>query len=58
MPTLLLIQKSHLFWKKLGDDVKLVQCPFKFVYSCIEIGQCASQVVDSSRCAGLVLLIS
>ena len=24
-----MVQKSQLFWKKLGDDVTLVQCPFK-----------------------------
>ena len=34
MPTLLMVQKSQLFWKKLGDDVILVQCPFKmFIHS-------------------------
>ena len=31
-PTLLTVQKSQLFWKKLGDDVILVQCPFNLIY--------------------------
>ena len=24
-------QKSQLFWKKLGDDVEVVQCPFNVI---------------------------
>ena len=24
-----MIQKSELFWKKIGDEAEVVQCPFK-----------------------------
>ena len=27
--TLLMIWKSQLFWKKIGDEAEVVQCPFK-----------------------------
>jgi len=33
MITHLIIPKTQLFWKKSGDDVEVVQCPFKGVYS-------------------------
>ena len=26
--TLLMVQKSQLFWKKIGDEAEVVQCPF------------------------------
>ena len=29
--TLLMIQKSQLFWKKIGDEAEVVQCPFNKV---------------------------
>ena len=38
MPTFLMVWKSHLFFwggGKFGDDVELVQCPFKCTITCI-----------------------
>ena len=51
MPTLLIISKSHLFLEKVGDDVILVQCPFKYNFiSCITNKSAVLDLFSTNKC--------